>query len=239
MSKVFIFLLAIILLLGGALPSLSQPALAQGAVYNTAFLTDEQLEDYTAMTAEQIRQFLVDHNSYFQQPIQDVDGVTFDPADTIAQAATQYQINPQVLLTTLQKESVGVTRSTRPSDDMLPFIMGCISSSTARQQLVCAAERFRAYHDQLTNTGSTVSGWQVGVPKETVDGVTVTPANKAVAGQFTYTPHAGVQWGGIDPQWGVVYLFAITGTLSGLGPRIRDSMCLWSVAIHKISPSSM
>jgi Mg-chelatase subunit ChlD len=51
------------------------------------------------------------------------------------------------------------------------------------------------------------SGWQVGVAKLTQDGVNVTPANRAVAGQFTYTPYAGVQWGGNQPAVGGVHLF--------------------------------
>ena len=179
----------------------------QISVYNTAFLTDTQLEDYESKDVAMIRAFLTIHDSYFKEPIQDVDGQTFDPVEVIFQAANQYRINPNVLLATLEKEHQGVTTQSRPSNDAMSFLMGCISSSTAREQIICAAERFRAYHDQLTDTGSTVSGWSVGVPKMTQDGVVVTPATKAIAGQFTYTPYAGVQWGGNDPQWGGVYLF--------------------------------
>ncbi|MBI1969824.1 fibronectin type III domain-containing protein [Candidatus Woesearchaeota archaeon] len=176
-------------------------------VYNTAFLTNAQLTNYKSMSTRQIRNFLVKYNSYFRKSVLDVDGVSFDAATVISQAAQKYQINPKVILATLQKENQGVTTATRPSDSTMKFLMGCVSSSTARAQLTCAAERFRAYHNQLTNTGATVSGWKVGVPKTTQDGVVVTPATKAVAGQFTYTPLAGVQWGGNDPRWGGVYLF--------------------------------
>lgn len=190
-------------------PWLVSEATAQEPDYNTAFLTDEQLVNYTSMTTDQIREFQTIHGSYFRQPVQDVDGVTFDSSSVIAQAASQYQINPQVILATLQKEHAGVTGSGRPSDTGMEQLMGCgttaslpVPLNTARGQLWCAAERFRSYHNQLTDTGSTVSGWQVGVPKTTEDGVVVTPATKAVAGQFTYTPNAGVQWGGNDPRWG-------------------------------------
>ncbi len=186
---------------------LAWPSRAQTAEYNTPFLTDAQLEDYTSMTENQIRAFLSDHNSYFQQPIQDVDGQTFDPPAAIAQAATQYRINPQVILTTLEKEHNGVTRTTRPSDPQMRFLMGCVVPNTAREQLICSAERFRAYHARINSTGSTQSGWQVGVAKMTQDGISVTPATKAVAGQFTYTPYAGEQWGGNKPGVGGVYLF--------------------------------
>ena len=178
-----------------------------GSAYNTAFLTDQQLEDYASMSADSIRSFLTTRNSYFKTSIKDVDGVTFDPATVIAQAASQYRINPKVILTTLQKESSGVTRTTRPSDTNLKFLMGCISPNNARTQLSCAAERFRAYQDQQRNGGSTVSGWKAGVSKKTQDAVTVTPATAAVAGQFTYTPYAGVQWGGNQSSVGGVYLF--------------------------------
>lgn len=181
------------------------PLVAQ-TPYNTAFLTDEQLENYTSMTETEIRAFLVQHNSYFQREIIDVDGVSFDPAAVIFSAAQSYKINPQVLLATLQKESSGVTRSTQPSDTNLRQLMGC-GNSTAREQLVCAAERFRSYHDDLSQRGTTISGWRVGVAKQTQDNVSVTPATKAVAGQFTYTPYAGTQWDGDQSTVGGVYLF--------------------------------
>ncbi|MCA9995482.1 MAG: PD40 domain-containing protein, partial [Anaerolineales bacterium] len=114
-------------------------------VYNTPFLTDVQLEDYDSMNVDQIRQFLASHNSYFRQSIQDYDGVIFDPAEAIASAASLYQINPKVLLATLEKENNGVTRTTRPSNSQMRFLMGCgVLPNTARQQLTCAAERFRS-----------------------------------------------------------------------------------------------
>ena len=196
---------ALFLLGSAAAPKL--PVQAQQPLYNTAFLTDEQLENYQAMSETEIRDFLKAQGSYFQNKVVDVDGEEFDPATVIAEASRTHRINPQVLLATLQKESVGVTRSMRPADETLRFLMGCLSPSTARGQLACAAERFRAYHDALANTGVTPSGWRVGVAKVTQDGVSVTPATRAVAGQFTYTPYAGVQWGGNLSDVGGVYLF--------------------------------
>ena len=95
----------------------------QGQIYNTAFLTDAQLTASSTLTATQIRSFLASQGSYFATTVNDVDGVSFDLATTISQAASQYQINPEVLLTTLQKESVGVTTSTRPSDTRMSLLM--------------------------------------------------------------------------------------------------------------------
>lgn len=203
--RISLAILGVILLLIG--PVFRGTAQSQQPAYNTAFLTDEQLENYQAMTESEIRDFLTRQNSYFKSKIDDVDGVEFDPAAVIAEASRKYRINPRVLLVTLQKESSGVTRSTRPSNTTMGFLMGCISSSTAREQLTCAAERFRAYHDDLLIRGTTVSGWRVGSSKQTQDGVSVTPATRAVAGQFTYTPYAGAQWGGNRSSVGGVYLF--------------------------------
>ena len=180
---------------------------AEPPEYDALFLTDVQLEAYGAMSEADIRAFLVEKGSYFSQLVLDVDGVSFDAAAVIAQvaqAANDYQINPQVLLATMQKESSMVQTGTRPSDAIMANLMGCGSSSTARGQLQCAAQKFRSYHDDLANGGATVSGWQVGVAKATVDGVVVMPASKAVAGQFTYTPYAGAGWGG---DFGGVQLF--------------------------------
>lgn len=131
--------------------SVPQGSALQPSPYNTPFLTDAELEDHNAMSVEQIRSFLASYGSYFGEPVADVDHETFDPPAVIAQAARQHRINPRVLLVTLEKESNGVTRSTRPPDATMKFLMGCVSPSTARQQLTCAAERFRAYHDQLTS----------------------------------------------------------------------------------------
>ena len=187
--------------------AVSAVAPAAEPVYNTPFLTDAQLVAGSSMTANEIRAFLASRNSYFRQSVADVDGVVFDPAAVIAEAAQQYTISPKVLLATLQKEHSGVTRTTRPTESQMAFLMGCRTPTTARAQLACAAERFRFYHDGLINNGATVSGWRVGVAKMTQDGVIVTPATRAVAGQFTYTPYAGVQWGGNRATVGGVYIF--------------------------------
>lgn len=134
--------------------NLIQPTFNAAPVYNAAFLTDTQLEDYNSMTTDQIRAFLTSNNSYFRQPIRDVDGQTFDPPVVISQAASQYRISPKIILATLQKESSGVTRSARPSDATMRSLMGCSWGTTARDQLRCAAERFRYYHCPTRNPGS-------------------------------------------------------------------------------------
>lgn len=193
-------------------------ATTQTPVYNTAFLTDAELTAYNSMSAQDIRDFLTANSSYFKSPVVDVDGVTFDMAAVIAQAATSYQISPKVLLTTLQKESGGVTRTMRPTDTTMGLLMGCGSTSTARAQIECAASYFRSYQNSLLTNGQTISGWRVGTAKQTVDGISVTSATNAVAGQFTYTPYAGSGWGGnnggVELFYQIWHDFGFTSTSS-------------------------
>jgi murein DD-endopeptidase MepM/ murein hydrolase activator NlpD len=190
-----------------------------GPAYNTAFISDNDIESYNSMSANEIREFLQSKGSYFAVSVLDVDGVMFDAASVIYQAAQSSQINPKVLLATLEKESQGVSGSTRPSETRLRNLMGCGGQSTARAQLECAAVTFRSCFDRITNTGSTISGWQVGTGKQTQDGVEVTPASKAVACQFTYTPYAGLQWGG-NTNFGGVYLFYYFWQQFGFGSGV-------------------
>jgi hypothetical protein len=168
--------------------------------YNTAFLTDDQLRDLS-WSVQMVRSFLASYGGYFQGVVKDTDGSDFDLADVLYSASITYHISPKVLLTTLQKESSGVTRTDSPN---LGALMGNAGGSSARQQVMEAGRLFDAYQNEITSTGSTRSGWSVGTAKMTTDGVSVTPATNAVAGQFTYTPVAGDGWGG---SGGGVYLF--------------------------------
>lgn len=197
-------LLAVAVGILGIAPARNAAAIAD---YDTAFLTDQELEDKDSMSLQCIRDFLRDEGGYFKDVVPDVDGQPLDVAQAVYNSAQSYRISPKVILATLEKENDVVTRKNRPKNWKLRALTGCSWGDTARDQISCTGERFRAYHDQLTNTGQTVSGWKVGVAKQTQDGVWVTPATKAVAGQFTYTPHAGRQWGGDDPRWGGVYRF--------------------------------
>jgi hypothetical protein len=170
--------------------------------YNTAWLTDAALEGETSTSTETLRYFFKNQNSCLTNPIQDVDGVTIDIPALVHDTAVKYQINPKVILATMQKEQSAITRC--PEAARLKLLMGAGSPSTARDQIDFGASLFRAYQDELNQNGVTRSGWKVGVAKATADGISVTPASKAVAGQFTYTPYAGANWGGAN---GGVWLF--------------------------------
>ena len=169
------------------------------AEYNTAFLTDAQLEDYTSMDETAIRTFLDQHKSHLKGPLADSDDQMIDPPSVMAQAASDHRINPKVIPATIEKEQVGVTRESL-EDWQLSSQMGCGAPSTTRQQIACGAATFGSQFNRQENGGYTTNGWRVGVPKQTQDGVMMTPATMATAGQFSYTPYVGRQWGGNHPR---------------------------------------
>lgn len=155
------------------------------------------------MTLQEIRKFLKEEQGSFLQgdaegKMKDVDGEPTYPAQVIFDAAQTNNVNPQVLLTMLQKESGTITRGERPPDRTLVRIMGCGKPSTIRQQIMCAAQSLNNRFNELANQGKTKTdpSWQVGQPTHTQDGVMVRPANQATGVLFAYTPIAGIEWGG-------------------------------------------
>lgn len=77
-------------------------------------------------------------------------------------------------------------------------------------QVRCAAEKMRKYLTSLETTGSTISGWRVGVGKRTLDPCWVVPANKVTAALYTYTPWVGAYTSGCGTsQWGGSSLVAL------------------------------
>ncbi len=59
------------------------------------------------------------------------------------------------------------------------------------RQIDCAARLVRSYADDLDARGETVSGWAVGRERQTLDGCSVAPTNRATAALYTYTPWVG------------------------------------------------
>ena len=177
--------------------------------YNTMCLGDDEFINTSSMTYDDIKKFLKDKGSFLKEDdVMDVNGVFFDPAAIIDFAAQTYGVNPQVLLTTLDKEQGAVKANDRLEDKKLKHIMGYGSPSTMVDQILDAAAQFRRDFDRLSSGQTTLSGWKVGVtiqsgepnPGDEKDAsgnsISVTPANKAVAILFTYTPWVGEGWGG-------------------------------------------
>lgn len=175
------------------------------AEYNKNWISDLVFTGEFDTSVGQIRYFLDQRGSCLALPIYDTDGILIDVPQLIQDAAAANQINPKVLLTTMQKEQSAI--SVCPSITKLNRLMGIGSVSTARNQISTAASLYRAYINEQNATGYTRSGWAVAVTKETQDGVFIIPASKAIASLFTYTPYAGAAWGGNVPGVGGTHLF--------------------------------
>ncbi|MFA6466494.1 MAG: hypothetical protein WCV71_01385 [Patescibacteria group bacterium] len=180
-------------------------------------ISDSDAENYQSMTVSEIRDFLRSKNSYLKDyeysgnnpsPAE----VSTDPevkyiktrtaAEVIYNAAQEAKINPQFLLTLLQKEQ-GLIEATSASERAIDFAMGyyCYDGNYCNikykgfgKQVRGAALQFRWYIDNIHSYN-----WQPNKPAcaddPTVDlpctekGTVVTPANKITAAMYIYTPH--------------------------------------------------
>jgi len=194
------------------------PNLVRGAEVNyNNIISDADANNYNSMTLTEIRDFLRTQNSYLKEykysgnnpsPTQ----LSLDPdkkyietrtaAEIIYNAAQEAKINPQFLLTLLQKEQ-GLIEGTNPDERDLNFAMGyyCYDGNYCNvqfkgfgKQVRGAALQFRWYVDNIYNYN-----WQ---PNKaacaddptpllpcTSKGTVVTPANKITAAMYIYTPH--------------------------------------------------
>ena len=132
------------------------------------------------MSLADIRKFLQDRGSFLagdaNNQLQDVDGVTIDVGQLIFDASQISQINPEVLLATIQKESSTITRRTRPTNPaLLRQLAGFSLANTMRDQILQAAAQLRRDFNRVSTGGQTLGGWETGVPHGTDDGFTVCP----------------------------------------------------------------
>ncbi len=165
-------------------------------------ITDAQLLNTSTMTRADIQNFLSTRGSVLAN-------LTFNgstAAQIIYSACQTHGINPQVVLTTLQKEQSLITSSTSNLQTRLNFAMGWGTSSNFSDQVYYGTRQFRRYRDNLSGYVD-VRGvpWRVGQLQAVYDG-TVTPANITTAGLFIYTPWIG-QGGGGRAGVGGNYLF--------------------------------
>lgn len=170
-------------------------------IWDDMCLSDNDFTNISVMDKDAIEQFLSDNGSFLQgddnEQIYDVDGTEIDPAQIIYDAAKANGISPQVILAQLQKESGAVTHSTL-SETLQKNIMGYNPklASTIQDQITLGTAQMGRDYNRLCNGETTISGRQVGVTKNSLDPLPVTPASKAVAVLFTYTPWVGKDWGG-------------------------------------------
>lgn len=158
-------------------------------------LSDEALSDKDAMSVSQVQAFLE------KTPYEGKRSVLADyqengksASEILHASSVKYGINPLVMLARLQMEQ-GLIAKTTASAYTISIAFGCgcphakklcegpngASYRGFANQAECAAGTLRRQVTRASTPLGTVSGWKVGVPKRTSDGISVTPKNGATA----------------------------------------------------------
>lgn len=169
------------------------------ADFNPNFLlSDEEMQNWQAMSREDIAAFLSGKGGYISTlKIEDKDGTIRDTADIISRAAQEHKINPKYILVKLQKEQSLVTDDD-PTQKQLDWATGysvcdsCSMDDPAIQknkgfgkQVDASAGIIRWYYENVS-----AQNWIKRAQNEyAIDDTLVRPANNATAFLYTYTPH--------------------------------------------------
>jgi len=177
--------------------------------YNVMCLADDDLVDGHRMSEGEVRSFIRSQSGSFLNTdrLRDVTGDIVDPAEVIAIACATHDINPQVLLTLLQRESQVWTTPLVLSDRYLRHILnydpqGLTITEGQRsfvEEVFDTARNLRRNYDRITILGiPTIGNWFPGKPHPSTDNppLTVTPSNTAVAVLFQFDTEVGAGWGG-------------------------------------------
>ena len=164
-------------------------------------LEDTDIFDVSGMSYNGMVDFLRSRGTLADYRTPDTDGVTKLVPDIIWRIATSYKINPKYLLALLQKEQ-SLVEDPHPTQAQFDWATGygvcdsCSKNDPSIQefkgfasQVEWAAKQYREkYLLQLLGGGQTRAGNAQG-KGILVDGYSVTPANKATAMLYSYTPH--------------------------------------------------
>lgn len=205
------YLIKIILVCLLSIVSVARVVLAE-YYFNPHFILDDQeMADYDSMTITDIQRFLEEKGSGLSNLyLPDYKEETQKPSTIIWQAAQESQINPKVLITTLQKEQ-SLIETASPSQKQLDRAMGyrCPDSGSCNastlhfgKQVDGAAWQFRQYMDNPLD-------WyfQAGQIYQ-IDNYLISPTTQATASLYIYTPHySGNQhfWEIWQKYWGKNY----------------------------------
>ncbi|MFY0523391.1 LGFP repeat-containing protein [Archangium gephyra] len=148
------------------------------------------------ITTTQVQQFLQQKGSYLAG-YRDPAWGSKTAATLIVERSRAHGISPLYMLARIQIESSLIQSGTstnlaKATGCGCPDSGGCNTSYAGfGNQVECGAAKIRGYLRDLDAGRPTVSGWKVGLTKQTSDPCTVTPANKATAALYTYTPWVG------------------------------------------------
>ena len=201
--------------------------------YANRLVSDDAFFDSTAMSAADVQAFL-EHTPYGRRSFLAGERMASGEllSSALARTAAERGLNPIVLLVTLQKERGLVSRTTAPSRRSVDYAFGCgcpdggscsLALKGLDRQLACAADAFRAYADDLEGGAATIGGFQPGVASRVLDGVKVTPANKATAMLYTYTPWIQRGYGGNWLFWNIWRRYSVgIGYARGLSSPFNE-----------------
>jgi len=164
-------------------------------------ISDTDLEDKGTMSLNGIQSFLTSKGILGAFVTQDLDGKTKRAADIIYRVSQDWTINPQFILTMLQKEQSLVTDTTPKQgqfdwatgyavcDDCNVNAEGVSRFKGFAKQIDSMAQQFTTgYMIDLAQVGKTNAGVVTGA-QNMIDTTIVTPANDATSSLYTYTPH--------------------------------------------------
>lgn len=177
---------------------LSLPTLSFAKTFNkNNIISDYDLTNYNSMSLQEIQNFLDKKGYLGQMTFENFFGEKSTTAELIYKYAHQFQINPQYLIVTLQKEQSLIEKplekiTQRDLDWATGFGVcdNCSKDDPAIQiykgfdnQVYHAARRNRDYIEK-----SSIFNIQVG-KTSIIDGEKITPENQATANLYIYTPH--------------------------------------------------
>jgi hypothetical protein len=158
-------------------------------------LTDADINGHQWITVTQVQGFLSLKGSYLANYTDPVWGKT--AATLIVERSKAHGISPLYMLARVETES-SLVRSGTSTNLIQATGCGCPDgsgcSATFRgfgNQIECASAKMRGYYNDLDAGRATIAGWKAGVAKQTFDPCWPTPANKATAALYTYTPWVG------------------------------------------------
>jgi len=170
------------------------PLLAQARTFNPHnIITDQDLTNKDSLSQTAIQKFLERENSVLARYSQVINGQAMTAAAMIWQIGQKHNISPKYLLATLEKEQ-SLIHKTQATEKALDWACGygCYGGS--------CKEKYRGFYNQVEAAAETQQiYWQkagqfsfrAGVTTKTYDGFAVTPANKATANFYIYTPYVG------------------------------------------------
>ena len=224
----------------------AKKAMAQDAGFNPNYIiSDEEVTNSAAMTAQEIQSFLEGKNSFLAAyTCQDPDGNSWRASQAIFNLATTNKVSPRFLLVLLQKEQ-SLIEDITPEQSQLDWATGygCPDGGGCNErwrgfwkQVNSASLQFRDYLDNpqlykyqagqaysFTNPYGTINR----------EPMTVTPANRGTAALYNYTPHV---YNGNYNFWKIWHRYFSQTYPNGSLLRIKGEIGVWLLQDGKKRP---